>query len=112
MKGLESMTTCKEVNINGADYIRKDLVEQPNGNRCVVVVDRGWIYAGDVTEENGRIYLDRAVWLFKWSSIGFASVLEDPTQKGIDIRKMPTRVDVPARSEIFRCPVGDDWGMK
>jgi hypothetical protein len=25
------------------------------GTRAVVVVDRGWIFAGDVTRENGRI---------------------------------------------------------
>jgi len=104
--------TCKEVDINGQKYIHADLAHPPNGNRAVVVVDRGWIYAGDVTDENGRIYLDRAVWVFKWQSIGFAAVLENPKQSKVDIRPMPTRVDIPAGSEIFRCPVGDDWGLK
>jgi len=40
------------VQIDGITYRR----EGQHGNRAVVVVDRGWIFAGDVTEENGRIY--------------------------------------------------------
>jgi hypothetical protein len=82
-----------------------------NKQRAVVVVDRGWIFAGDVTEENGRIYLDRAVWVFSWERIGFAAVVENPKQAGVDIRLMPTRVDVPAGSEVFRLPVAPHWGL-
>ena len=82
-----------------------------SGNRAVVVVDRGWIFAGDVTEHNGRIYLDRAAWVFRWEKIGFAAVVANPDQDGVDIRPMPTRVDIPAASEVFRLPVGDDWGL-
>lgn len=77
----------------------------------MVVVDRGWIFAGDVTQQGGRIYLDRAVWVFRWESIGFAAVVADPKQKGIDIRKLPTRVDIPEGAEIFRLPVPENWGL-
>ena len=106
------MTKPTTINIDGTDYVRADSVAiVPNGNRAVVVVDRGWIFAGDVTEENGRIRLDRAVWLFRWESIGFAAVLADPTQTGVDIRRMPTRVDLPVGAEVYRCPVNDDWGL-
>ena len=101
-----------EVEINGVKYVRaSSVVPAPNGKRAVVVVDRGWIFAGDVTESEGRIYLDRAVWVFNWQSIGFAAVVENPKQKGVDIRKMPTRVDIPDDSEIFRLPVADGWGL-
>lgn len=84
---------------------------QPNGNRAVVVVDRGWIFAGDVTEKDGRIYLDRAVWVFHWESVGFAAVVADPKKAKADIRPMSTRVDIPKDSEIFRLPVSDNWGL-
>jgi hypothetical protein len=96
-----------KITVNGIEYVP---APKPNGNRCVVVVDRGWIFAGDVTEENGRIYLDRAVWVFRWESVGFAAIVDDPSKA--DIRPMPTRVDIPADSEIFRLPVWDSWGMK
>lgn len=80
-------------------------------NRAVVVVDRGWIFAGDVTEKAGRIYLDRAVWVFSWQRIGFAAVVANPKQTGVDIRLISTRIDIPTDSEIFRLPVADDWGL-
>lgn len=101
-------TTCEDtIVINGTTYTR----EKANGKRAVVVVDRGWIWAGDVTEEAGRIYLDRAVWVFRWEKIGFAAVVEDPSQKGVDIRRLNKRVDIPVGAEVFRIPVGDDWGL-
>lgn len=100
--------------INGVEYVRKDSVmanPQPNGNRAVVVIDRGWIYAGDVTEENGRIYLDRAVWVFKWNEIGFDGVIENPKNQKVTIRKMKNRIDIPVGSEVYRIPVDDNWGL-
>lgn len=102
-----------EIEVNGTKYIRADSVSAPapNGKRAVVVVDRGWIFAGDVTEENGRVYLDRAVWVFRWESVGFAAVVADPKAGKADIRKLTTRVDIPAGSEIFRLPVSDNWGL-
>ena len=92
------------ITINGVEYAPI----KPNGNRAVVVVDRGWIFAGDVTERDGRIYLSRAVWVFRWESVGFAKVIEDPTKA--DIRPI-ANIDIPAGSEIFRIPVSDGWGI-
>lgn len=85
--------------------------EPASGSRAVVVVDRGWIFAGDVTEENGRIYLDRAVWVFRWESIGFDGVIADPKSSKITLKPMKARVDIPKGSEVFRVPVGDSWGL-
>jgi hypothetical protein len=96
--------------IDGIEYVRTDSTPalKPNGNRAVVVVDRGWIFAGDVTRENGRIKLTRAVWVFRWESCGFAKVIEDPTKA--DIRPMAD-VDIPEGAEIFCVPVSDQWGL-
>lgn len=93
------------ITINGIEYAPV----QPRGNRAVIVVDRGWIFAGDVHEKDGRIYLTRAVWVFSWDSIGFAAVIENPAKA--DIRPIAD-VDVPLAAEIFRIPVSDDWGVK
>ena len=113
MQNMQNMQTDIEtMKINGIDYVRADQIQaEPNGNRAVVVVDRGWIYAGDVTEENGRIRLDRAVWVFRWESIGFAAMVSDPESSNVDIRKMNYPVDIPQTAEIFRVPVPDDWGL-
>lgn len=95
------------IELNGKTYVQ----QVPNGNRCVVVVDRGWIFAGDVTDENGRVYLDRAVWVFRWSEYGFDGLLENPSSEKADIRQLKHRVDIPAGAEVFRIPVSDNWGL-
>ena len=93
------------VQINGVTYVRADSV--PTGNRAVVVVDRGWIFAGDVTREDGRIKLSRAVHVFRYETIGFAKMVE--TEQA-DLRPIAD-VDMPAGAEIFCVPVPDNWGI-
>lgn len=97
----------ENVVINGVEYAPVN--QAVSGQRAVVVVDRGWIFAGDVERREGRIYLTRAVWVFKWESIGFAGVIEDPTKA--DIRPIDD-VELPAVSEIFSIPVHDQWGLQ
>jgi hypothetical protein len=59
------MTQPTSIKIDNVEYIRADSVQQkPSGNRAVVVVDRGWVFAGDIERTNGRITLTRAVWVF------------------------------------------------
>lgn len=102
--------TADRITVNGKTYIPEDTPTKP-GKRAVVVVDRGWIFAGDVTEENGRIKLTRAVWILRWESIGFDGVIKNPKSDKVTIRKMDTCVDIPADAEVFRTPVADDWGL-
>jgi hypothetical protein len=106
-------TTIETISINGVDYVRADQVAPPviKGTRAVIVVDRGWIFAGDVTRENGRIKLSRAVWLFSWESVGFDGVIANPKDKKVTIKPMPNGVDIPDGAEIFCTPVSDDWGL-
>ena len=97
------------IEINGVEYVRADT--QQVGTRAVVVVDRGWIFAGNVTRENGRIRLDRAVWVFRWGSIGFDGMIANPKSSQVSIRSMPNGVDLPEGAEIFCVPVDDSWGL-
>jgi hypothetical protein len=92
----------QNVTINGVEYAPVN-----KGNRCVVVVDRGWIFAGDVTEADGRIRISRALHVFRWESIGFAKMVETANA---DLRPIAD-VDMPADAEIFRVPVSADWGL-
>ena len=96
------------VTINGVDYA--PIANRPTGTRAVVVVDRGWIFAGDVTRENGRIRLSNALHVFKWESIGFAGMIADPKKAQADLRPIAD-VDIPAGAEVFCVPVADDWGV-
>lgn len=105
-------TEVKTITINGVEYVRADSVgPKPNGNRAVVVVDRGWIFAGDVTQQDGRIRITRAVHVFGWESIGFAGMLREWGGDKVDLRPC-SDVDMPAGAEIFRIPVANNWGIK
>jgi hypothetical protein len=77
----------------------------------VIVVDRGWIFAGDVTRENGRIKLTRAVWVFRWKEIGFDGMLADPKGEKVEVRPLNHIVDIPEDAEVFYVPVAPDWGL-
>jgi hypothetical protein len=100
------MMMSKNVVIDGIEY-----APVKKGNRAVVIIDRGWIYAGDVEDKDGRIYLSRCVWVFKWTGgIGFAKVIEEPRNENVDIRPHAD-IDVPSGAELFRVPVPNDWGL-
>jgi len=100
------------ITVNGVDYVRADQVQKtPVGNRAVVVVDRGWIFAGDITRKNGRIKLTRAVHVFRWESIGFNGMISNPKSVKVTIKPMPNGVDIPEGAEVFCVPVETNWGL-
>jgi len=103
------MTTPTTITIDSVKYIREDSIPtKPTGNRAIIVVDRGWIFAGDVIRENGRIKLSRALHVFKWIDVGFAGIIENT--KKADLRKIAD-VDIPEDAEIFCVPVRESWGL-
>jgi hypothetical protein len=98
---------CDKLTINGIEYAPV----KPNGNRCVLVLDRGWIYAGDVTDDSGRIHLSRVVWVFSWNEIGLDGVIANPKSSKVKLRRMQNDLNIPADAELFRIPVSPDWGL-
>lgn len=97
----------ENVVINGVEYAP---VKKSTGSRAVVVVDRGWIFAGDVTRANGRIRLSNALHVFKWENQGFSGMVQNPKKANADLRKIAD-VDIPEGAEVFCVPVADDWGI-
>ncbi len=92
--------------VDGVKFVR-----ETTGNRHVVVVDRGWIFAGDLTRENGRLLLQNAVHVFKWEQIGFDGMLKDPKSSKVTLKKLDQPVDIPQNAEIFSIPVDANWGV-
>lgn len=106
------MSKPNSIKIDDVEYVRSDLVNTAIvGNRAVIVVDRGWIFAGDVARENGRIKLSRAVHVFRWESIGFDGMIANPKSNKVTIKPLSNNVDMPESAEIFSIPVGEDWGL-
>ena len=101
------------IQINGMEYVSKDSVSSiPTGDREVVVIDRGWIFAGDVVRDaaTGDLTLHNAIHVFRWEEIGYTGVLENPTSKKVTLKTCAYPVKVPAGSVIFTNPVPSDWG--
>lgn len=96
--------------IDGVEYCPVSELS-PAGNRCVVVVDRGWIFAGDVEDCEGRIRIRRAIMVMRWEGVGFDGVLANPKQTAVKLRPLAHDVDLPSEAELFRVPVGDSWGL-
>ena len=103
------MSCGDRIELNGKTYVAE--AAKPSGNRVVLVVDRGWIFAGDCERKDGRIRLTNVVWVFRWESIGFDGVLKDPKSSKVTLRKLDSDVDVPADAEVFCVPVADNWGL-
>jgi len=102
----------KKITVNGIEYFQVDQSQQLiGGDRAVIVVDRGWIFAGDVTRENGRIKLTRAIHVYCWESIGFDGMIADPKSSKVTLRPIPNGVDIPEGAEVFCIPVETDWGL-
>jgi hypothetical protein len=105
------MSKPSTIKIDDDIYVRSDTIKQPIiDNRAVIVVDRGWIFAGDVTRENGRIKLSRAIHVFRWESIGFDGMIKDPKSSKVTLKSLPD-VDMPQDAEIFAIPVEESWGL-
>ncbi len=105
----------KKITIDGVEFVRADsmvpAVPIPSGKRAVIVIDQGWIAAGDVEDKNGRIKLSRAVLVWRWEEIGFDGMIANPKHKKVFIKPLPNGFDIPAGAELFRVPVVDDWGL-
>ena len=106
------MSKPETLKIDDVEYVRKDSVQQVvKGDRAIIVVDRGWIFAGDVVRENGRIKLSRAVHVHRWESIGFDGMVANPSSNKVTLKPLSNNVDMPASAEIFTIPVCEDWGL-
>jgi hypothetical protein len=81
------------------------------GDRAVVVIDRGWIYAGDLTIHEDCIILSRTVHVFSWNRIGFNGMIANPKSSDVDLRPMEQLIEVPKKSIIYSVPVDKDWGL-
>lgn len=106
------MAKPETLKIDDVEYVRKDSVQQTvKGDRAIIVVDRGWIFAGDVVRENGRIKLTRAIHVFRWESIGFDGMVANPQSNKVTLKPLSNVVDMPESAEIFAIPVSEDWGL-
>lgn len=114
---MPTTASLSTIEINGVTYVpvgSGNSNSLPAGNRHVVVVNSGWIYAGDVSylEEGGITWqvISNATHVFRWESIGFMGVLENPKNPKVTLKEAPYPVKVPLGSVLYTVPVSETWG--
>ncbi len=101
------MSSPTTIRIDNQEYVRKDTVSvPPTGTRRIVVLDRGWIFAGNLVEP-GR--LTNAVNVRRWEKIGFGGLVSQPNSPSVTLD--PCSGDITFKASIFIVPVADDWGV-
>lgn len=92
---------------------KKGNIMAKSNKRVVMVLDRGWIIAGDrVRYRNGRQVLRNAVHVFRWEQIGFARMLTEWQTSKVVLHKMDHDPEIAAGTELFSVPVEKGWGLK
>lgn len=111
---MTATATLATLEINGVTYapVGPSSNSLPSGNRHVVVIDRGWIFAGNVTVDDvtKEIIISDVLHVIRWEGVGFHGVLENPKSSKVNLEPIPYPVKVPSESVIFTVPVVDTWG--
>lgn len=98
------MTTV--ITVDGVQY-RK--IEQPIGNREIVVLDRGFIFVGNVSNEGeNTLRISNAQNIRKWEQNGFGGMCLNP-KDAMTTCDPCADVICSVSAPIFRVPVPDDW---
>ncbi|MFQ5471269.1 MAG: hypothetical protein ACE5FA_00095 [Dehalococcoidia bacterium] len=99
----------KSITINGVDYAPTTTF--PTGNRHIVVLDRGWIFVGDLVQskEDGVYELNNAQNVRKWSDGGFGGLTKDPVGAGA-VLDSSAAIRFSRSACIFMVPVPEEWG--
>ncbi len=79
------------------------------GDRHIVVLDRGWIFAGDLSKDEHNVYtLSNAVNVQRWEKGGFGALSKSATKAGATLSECePLRFA--ASAMIFVVPISEDW---
>jgi len=94
----------KKITVDGVDYYSKE-----KGRRHIVVLDRGFIFVGDLSEGERVSTLADCYNIRKWDSGGFGGMEVDPKGSGVVLDKCSDKIFKPG-AEIFMTPVSDSWG--
>ncbi len=110
----ESNTNIETITINGVQYVRADTLAasvEPSGDRVVVVADRGFIYAGNMTrQEDGNIVLRNAVNVRRWGKGGMGGLLCDPKAAEAVLDPVAYPIEFPAGTVLQIVRVPETWG--
>ncbi len=89
------------------ETIKKFAANCKEGDRHIVVLDRGWIFIGDLSQDEKGVYtLSNAHNIRKWSKEGFGGLTLGMKNSGATIDKCAA---MRFKDMIFAVPVSKDW---
>jgi len=77
------------------------------GDRHIVVLDRGWIFAGNLSKDERGVYtLTDAVNIRKWKQGGFGALSRSAGEAGATL---DPSADIRFTEMIFAVPITESW---
>ena len=91
------------------EVLRDELSQCVKGERWIVVLDRGWIFVGNLSEEdNGDYVLTHCSNVRRWNKGGFGLLTKSAKEAEATLDKCnPIKFNVSRM--IFRSPIKDGW---
>lgn len=103
------MSKPKTISIDGVDYIRADFQPKP-GPLSLVIMHRGFIYVGEVEEQDdGDLSINNASNVRKWSSGGIGGLTLGAKSSGAVLDKCADLV-VPSHAVLSAHSLPEGWG--
>ena len=65
---MEHQEKIEQFCINGIEYIRKDSIKETDGDIKIVVLDRGFVYVGQVSQEDDFYIIKNAKNIRQWGT--------------------------------------------
>jgi len=93
--------------IDGIEYVPKSDAKL-EGDRHVLVLDKGFIFVGNLEDRDGRIWMTNCHNLRRWGKNGFGGAVEDPIAAEVELDRCPD-FSVPMSVELMRLPVPEGW---
>ena len=100
-----------EQNVKTAlEVIAQELEKKVTGNRNIVVLDKGWIFVGNLANNGDETFsLSNVCNLRKWQAGGFGMVVTEPAKAQVTLDKCGD-INFRSASVIFTAPISENWG--
>ena len=80
------MSTPKTITIDGVDFVRADSIQpKPDGDRHIVILDRGFIFEGVLSEDDGVYTLTDCANIRRWERGGTGGMLKSAGKSGASL---------------------------
>jgi hypothetical protein len=68
--------SAEKIIVNGISYIAEDAIDPPTGDRVLVVLDRGFVFVGQLShdEDTGMSTISNAANVRRWEKGGFGGM--------------------------------------